>query len=215
MRLLCYQKLFFLNPPDIAGPTEPYCWIEGGWKLTLQSSKSTFSQLFKEKCINKVVRSGSIIVSGELQAGEIWNWSLFGMKGLQLPEGLPWKLWFHSWRLFPSCSPGRPLSYQYQYRWWSRCCHPCWGSILSSSLCKSPTDCCQWVQGTWSCPRPTRKSRSSKLKCQTAHPFTRDRKNPDSSGTRSTRKCTGMQWEVTCPHTNIHPKVGGGGVCRT
>ena len=64
---------------------------ESRWRLTLSlpSSKSTFSQPFKEKCISEVERIGSIItfylnklqvlhsvwyhISGEA-AGDIWNW---------------------------------------------------------------------------------------------------------------------------------------------
>ena len=64
------------------------------------SSESTFSQPFKEKYISEVVRIGGIIIfrpgklwkatfsilwcdiSGEA-AGEIWHWSLLGVKGLK------------------------------------------------------------------------------------------------------------------------------------
>ena len=73
-------------------------------KLSLQSSKSTFGSPnlhVQDKCFREVVRIGSIIIfrlgklwkakffilwcniSGEA-AGKIWNWSLLGVKGLEL-----------------------------------------------------------------------------------------------------------------------------------
>ena len=42
-----------------------------GLTLSLPSSKSTFSQHFKEKCINKVVRIGSIII---FHQSKLWIW---------------------------------------------------------------------------------------------------------------------------------------------
>ena len=81
--------------------------------LSLPSSKSTFSQPSKEKCISEVVRIGSIIIfqsesamkskvlhtvwcniPGEA-AGEIWNWSLLGLKGLK--PGGDWSRGCASW----------------------------------------------------------------------------------------------------------------------
>ena len=77
--------------------------VEAEWDLkrltlSLLSSKSTFSQTFKEKCISEVARVDSIIIFhlskatksqvlhtvwcyifGEA-AGEIWHWSLLGIK---------------------------------------------------------------------------------------------------------------------------------------
>ena len=67
------------------------------WKgLSLPSSKSTFSQPFKDKCMNEVVINGCIIISHLINlwkakflhtvwcyisgegVGEIWSWSLLG-----------------------------------------------------------------------------------------------------------------------------------------
>ena len=73
--------------------------------LSLPSSTRTFSEPFKEQCIREVVRSGSIIILHPSKAmkshtmwcnitseaaGEIWNWSLLGVKGLKpWPNGPP------------------------------------------------------------------------------------------------------------------------------
>ena len=81
--------------------------------FTFSSSKRTFSQPFIEKCITEVVRNGSTLIfhlSKAMKsqilhtiwctifgaaAGEIWSWSVLGMKGLidcfYLPCPAPWK----------------------------------------------------------------------------------------------------------------------------
>ena len=70
--------------------------------LPLPSSKSTFSQPFKDNCISELVRIGSIIIfclsklwearffilcdlniSGEAATGEIWSWSLLAVKSVE------------------------------------------------------------------------------------------------------------------------------------
>ena len=104
--------------------------------LSLPSLKSTFSQPFKEKCTREVARIGSIIsfhlskamktqvlhsvwcnISGEA-AGEIWHWSLLGVKGLM---GFHHCLGRHSTR---SCVPCRLVT-QSQSGWTKLWCAHC------------------------------------------------------------------------------------------